>query len=191
MNIKWIALLIALSGLVFVATAQAEGLPWKNHQPPFDFFFGNHIDTHQQTMELPSGELLGYLYIEYTGTTTDEGIPIARHTDCNSDTAQCVVGWQWRGIQGDATFVYHEVGDHPLWLVSRDQIVQPGAFSHFHWLGDPELVPYREMPYPGYFIELKAVDTFAFEHGGDLIIVHPGIDIATHLNLVTVFPPLP
>jgi hypothetical protein len=38
---------------------------------------------------------------------------------------------------------------------------------------------------PGWFLEIKAVKTFAFQHGGELIPVRPKIDNATHLNLLT------
>lgn len=176
--------------LAMYSFAQAGGLKWQDHQAPFDFTFGNHIDTHQQTTVLPNGELLGYLYVEFTGEYTDDGYPIAKHTDCNEELADCTVGWQWRGVPGEATFAYHEMGDHPLWLVDRDQIPQPGAYSHFHWLDDPPMAMglMKGMTYDGYFLELQAKDTFAFEHGNDVIIVTPGLDLATHLNLVTVFP---
>jgi hypothetical protein len=38
---------------------------------------------------------------------------------------------------------------------------------------------------PAYFLELRAIDTFAFRHGGELIPVRPGIDLRTHHNFVT------
>lgn len=176
--------------ILLFSHAQAEGPKWNDHQAPFSFIFNNHIDTHQQTTVLPGGELFGYLYVEFTGDLTAEGIPIARHSDCSAAASPCSVGWQWRGIPGKAEFVYQEPGDHPLWLVNRDKIVQPGAYGHFHWLGLPmeasELV--TGTTYDGYFLELTAKDTFAFEHGDDLVVVRPGIDLATHLNIVTVFP---
>jgi hypothetical protein len=176
--------------LVMFSFAQAGGLTWKDHQAPFDLIFANHIDTHQQTKVLPNDELIGYLYVEFTGEYTDDGFPIAKHTDCNDSLADCTAGWQWRGVPGTATFAYHEMGDHPLWLVERDQIPQPGAYSHFHWLGDPAMASdlMENMSYDGYFLELKATNNFAFEHGDDLIVVKQGLDLATHLNLVTVFP---
>ena len=46
------------------------------------------------------------------------------------------------------------------------------------------------MMYEGYFLELTAKDTFVFKHGDEEILVTPGLDLATHLNLVTVFPDL-
>ena len=44
---------------------------------------------------------------------------------------------------------------------------------------------------PGWFLELKAVKSFAFEHGGEVIPVRPRIDNATHLNLLTNYAVLP
>lgn len=190
MKMKASAVFTVALCLFFFSIAQAKGPKWKAHQEPFGFIFSNHIDTHHQTMALPNGELFGYFYIEFTDEYTEDGIPVAKHTDCNEPTSQCSVGWQWRGVHGEATFVYHEAGDHPLWLVYRDQIEQPGAFSHFHWLGDPAVASslMEGATYKGYFLELRAKDTFAFEHGNDLVVVKPGIDIATHLNIVTIFP---
>ena len=138
MKTKITAVSTILLCILLFSHAQAEGPKWNDHQAPFDFIFNNHIDTHQQTTVLPSGELFGYLYVEFTGDFTAEGIPIARHSDCNAPASPCSVGWQWRGVPGEAEFVYQEPGDHPLWLVDRDKIEQPGAYGHFHWLGLPE-----------------------------------------------------
>jgi hypothetical protein len=41
---------------------------------------------------------------------------------------------------------------------------------------------------PGYFLELVAIDAFAFEHEGQRIRVDPGLDIATHVNIVASAP---
>ena len=38
---------------------------------------------------------------------------------------------------------------------------------------------------PGWFLELKAVKSFAFQHGGEVVPVRPRIDNASHLNLLT------
>jgi hypothetical protein len=173
------------------ATALAEGLPWLDQQYPYDFIFGNHIDTHQQTMVLPDGTLKGVLYIEFTGEYTPEGYPIAEHTDCFKELSECTVGWKWEGVPGKATFVYHESGDHPLWLVeSRNDIPQPGGYSHFHWLDGTEKAMdlMVNMEYEGYFLELTAKDTFVFKHGKDEILITPGLDLSSHLNLVSIFP---
>lgn len=182
---------LLILSLLSANAAFGEGLPWQDHNDPFNFMFGNHIDTHQQSMVMPSGELLGYLYIEFTGEYNQDGIPIAKHTNCNNELAECSVGWQWRGVPGQATFVYHEMGDHPIWLVNfRSDIPQPGGYSHFHWLGNPDesMGLVEEMVYEGYFLELTAKDTFAFKHGNEEIVVTAGLDLATHLNIVSIFP---
>ena len=59
-----------------------QGDPWK--LAPYDFLFGNHIDTHiQLKMKLKKGEpksLKGSLYIYYTGGIDEaSGLPLARH----------------------------------------------------------------------------------------------------------------
>ena len=182
---------LMVMALLLSGTAFGGGLPWKSHQNPYNFIFGNHIDTHQQTKVMPNGELLGYLYIKFTGEYTQDGFPIAEHTNCNNELAECSVGWQWRGVPGQATFVYHESGDHPIWLVNyRSDIPQPGGYSHFHWLGHPHgaMGLMEEMSYEGYFLELTAKNTFVFKHGNEEILVTPGLDLSTHLNIVSIFP---
>ena len=37
----------------------------------------------------------------------------------------------------------------------------------------------------GWFIELQAIREFAFQHGGELIPVSPGIDTNSHSNILT------
>jgi len=93
-------------------------------------------------------------------------------------------------------------------MVNRVDIPQPGSFTHFHWItttsSDPraETVPANcdvemagqlednaeNVVCPGWFLEIRAVRRFAFEHGGEMVPVRPGIDNATHLNLVTNYP---
>ncbi len=187
---KGLVISIFLLCLTWAGGVWASGYPWMYHAFPYDFLFGNNIDTHQQTNLNKNDELFGFLYVTYTGNYTDAGLPIAEHCGQNTPPNECIVGWMIRGIQGEATFVFHE-NDHPIWLVgSRADIPQPGAFSHFHWFGGPagagELV--EETPYSGFFLELKAVRKFAFLHAGQIIPVSPGIDIATHVNLVGSFP---
>ncbi len=175
--------LFLVSGLSF-----SQGLVWKNHRAPFDFTFGNHMDTHQQTQILPDGSLFGYLYIAYTGEETPEGVPVARHQDCNDEEVKCVVGWELRGLPGFANFFDHLMGDHPVWSVSRSQIPVPGSYTHFHWEGPPEhahALTYQDMDVPGYFLQLRAKRTFLFEHGDDEVFVTHGVDNATHLNIIS------
>jgi hypothetical protein len=226
------------------------------HAAPFDFLFGNHIDTHQQlklktkSAGKPS-TLKGSFYIIFTddqgaplGTDPESGLPIARHPRglvleddgvtirhdeaCGlSANIVCVAGWQMRGLSGAAKFVSHEGvngDDHPIWMVNRAEealapaagmvIPQPGSYTHFHWItrnsNDPRaalvLDPcdkknagQLEDQAPaavnevceGWFLEIKAVEDFAFEHGGEIIPVRKGIDNRSHLNLVTNYQSLP
>ena len=194
--------IVSIYFLIFVSTpfittlnAQTAGYPWRNHSAPYNFIFNNHIDTHQQTQVKSNGELFGYLYVSRTGQILN-GIPVAEHRDCNDPSNACEVGWIIRGkpLDGEASspiFVYHVNGDHPVWLVqSRNDIPQPGSFSHFHWLNGPNdavgLNP--EDPYPGYILELQAVSRFYFFHHSENILVIPGIDISTHVNIVASYP---
>ncbi len=87
-------------------------------------------------------------------------------------------------------------------------IPQPGSNTHFHWISqgstDPRAVSVTaecdkndaaqlqdQAPSAvnrickGWFLQLVAVKNFTFDHGGEKIPVHFGLDNATHLNLVT------
>lgn len=190
------------------------------HTPPYDFLFGNHLDTHQETMFKENGQLFGFLYIIFTGDVDDvSGLPIARHPRGKSDdhdercgiTADCKVGWLIRSKPGAAKFLYHSGvngDDHPVWLLNRVDIPQPGSYTHFHWITqtatelrasdvpdacnkqkasqleteDPSAV---NVQCPGWFLEIIAIRSFAFEHGGEVVAVRYGKDNATHLNLLT------
>ncbi|WP_136798472.1 hypothetical protein [Desulfosediminicola ganghwensis] len=197
------------------------------HKSPRDFLFGNHLDTHQETRLTLARDgspesLSGLLYIIFTEEIdTVSGLPIARHPrgaaqgeDCNEDAIDCVVGWQIDGLPAVAKFLFStgiNGEDHPVWLVNRADIVQPGSFTHFHWIGqdstDPgsvtvpnecdadtarELEDSAEDKYcPGWFLEIKALREFVFDHGGEKVVVRPGIDNTTHLNLVTNYDEVP
>jgi hypothetical protein len=189
-----------LAVMALSVSAWAAGPPWTNHAPPWTFLFGNHVDTHQQTRLWNNGTLGGFLYITFTGMKTPDGYPVARHCDETTPAKDCVAGWILVAKPGQATFLYHNM-DHPVWLADRTEIPQPGAYAHFHWITedstDPRPVPDPgcnvEMAMdlvpgavcPGYFLELLAIRSFAFEHGGQQIPVDPGIDIATHVNIVS------
>jgi hypothetical protein len=184
--------LMAFLVLGIGALTWAEGVPWSDHAAPYNFTFGNHIDTHQQS-KLVRGQLQGFIYITYTGEVLN-GVSVARHCDDGTTPVDCVAGWSFTGKRvtsgSEPTFVFHQ-NDHPIWLVdSRNDIPQPGAYSHFHWLGAPQ-DPSGLNPgstYPGYFLELFATQTFYFEHEGQMILVKPGLDVATHVNIVASFP---
>ena len=176
----------------------ADPYPWNNHAAPFSFRFGNDIDTHQQTQLASDGSVSGFFYIHFTGTVTKDGYRVATHVDCNTDS--CTVGWTLNGKPRTATFLYQVDDDHPVFLIGRPDIPEPGAYAHFHWLG---ALPGTEASAGGYLLELTSVDTFCFIHDAAIavsakhgkscrdsggIAVNPGIDIATHLNIVTSFP---
>ena len=192
-------MVLALSLLGAGAATAADIYPWSDHAAPFTFLFGNEIDTHQQTRKMRDGSLFGYFYIQFTGVVTKDGYPVATHVDCNGAGAACTVGWTLNGAPISATFLYHVEPDHPVFLVNRADIPQPGAHSHFHWLGaDPVPGEIKD----GYLLQLTAEDKFCFiHHGVDSaagnktcqknggIAVDLGTDIATHLNIVTSAPP--
>lgn len=181
---------LALAGAAALAD---DGVPWRNHAAPFDFVFGNDFDTHQQSRLGRDGSLRRFLYVRHTGVVTADGLPVATHADCNM-AGDCVVGWRLRGEPAHATFLYHPMHDHPVFQVARAAIPQPGSHAHFHWLG---ALPQPLMPAHGYLIELFATSRFCFIHHGAEgalgarscaanggVPVVPGIDIATHLNLL-------
>lgn len=198
------------------------------HGAPFDFLFGNHIDTHQETkLKLTKSgdpeQLSGRFYIIFTGETDPiSGLPVARHPrgaahseECGVDDVDCIVGWQLRGLPAEAKFLFHHGvngNDHPVWLLNRVDIPQPGSFTHYHWItqtsNDPRwpTVPGEcnqqnasqleaggaaNFICPGWLLQLKAARTFAFEHGGEKVPVRPGMDNATHLNLLTNYNSVP
>jgi hypothetical protein len=169
---------------------------WNNHAMPFTFLFGNDVDGHQQTQLTPDGSLFGFFYIHFTGIVTKDGYSVATHVDCNA--SPCTVGWTLNGKPRVATFLYQVNDDHPVFLVSRLDIPDPGAYAHFHWIGS---MPAAGISTSGYLLQLTAVDIFCFiHHGADSakhgktcrdnggVAVNLGTDIATHLNIVTSFP---
>lgn len=205
------------------------------HEEPYDFLFDNHIDTHQETrLTTAKGQpkrLKGFFYIIFTGEVDSvSGLPIARHPrgsehnevcggdfdddidddfEDEGDDIDCIVGWTMKGRPGKAKFLYLagvNGNDHPVWMVNRTEIRQPGSYTHFHWIGAksndpraPKAIPTEcdvemagklqdnaeNVVCPGWFLQIKAVEEFAFDHGGEIVPVRPGIDNATHLNLVT------
>lgn len=197
---KAYALLATLAlSLMGTAIAKAGDLyPWNNHAAPFTFLFGNEIDTHQQTRQARDGSLFGFFYIQFTGVVTKDRYRVAEHVDCGSAGTDCTVGWTLNGKAIKGTFLYQVDHDHPVFLVNRQDIPQPGAHSHFHWLGGSMQIVLGD----GYLLQLSAVDKFCFIHDGAAsatssktcrdnggINVDPGIDVATHLNIVTSVPP--
>lgn len=189
-----VAITVSFAALAMAGEARAAGYPWKNHAAPYDFLFGNDFDTHQQTRSTQAGALAGFLYVHYTGAVTSDRLPVAHHGNCGE--VACDVGWIVRGEPATAAFLYHVEGDHPVWLVDRRDLPQPGAYVHFHWLGS---MPSNAGDVRGgYLLELQAVKAFCFIHdeGGESgtcearggVVVRAGIDVATHSNIVASFP---
>lgn len=169
-----------LSLIASLALGIASSLPAQAgenfHDEPFDFLFGNHIDTHQETrltIDKATGlpkRLFGKFYVIFTGETDSvSGLPIARHPRGLSEehdercgiSVDCTVGWIMRGIPGAAKFLYHSGvndNDHPVWMVNRAEeasapspgmvIPQPGSYTHFHWITNSSTDP-RVVRNPG------------------------------------------
>ena len=184
-----------------VAGPSAPGLlSWRNHAAPLSFHFDNEIDGHQQTRATSDGRLSGFLYVAFTGLVTKDGERVATHVDCNT-TTRCSVGWVISGAPVGAELLYQEMNDHPVVLVDRADIPQPGGHSHWHWKG---AMPAPGSSSAGYLLQLFATDRFCFIHhdagaatasrtcrdnGG--VKIAPGLDVASHLNVVTSFPAAP
>lgn len=192
--------LLSTAVLAFAAAGAAASdlYPWRDHEAPFPFLFGNEFDTHQQTRATRDGSLFGFLYIRYTGVVTKDRYPVATHADCTR-ARDCTVGWTLHGKPLSATFLYQPMHDHPVFLVTRADITQPGSPSHFHWLG--AVMPMPRQTVDGYLLQLTAVDRFCFIHHGAQaataastckqsggVNVDVGMDVATHLNIVTAAP---
>ena len=120
-------------------------------------------------------------------------------------------------MPADAKFLYHEGvndDDHPVWMVNRVDIPQPGSYTHFHWITttssdqrsgsvssacDKNSASQFETQSPsavnetcpGWFLQIRAIKKFAFQHGGEIVPVIPGFDNSTHLNLVTNYANVP
>ena len=137
----------------------------------------------------------GFFYVHFTGVVTSDGYRVATHVDCGAMPG-CSAGWKLDGKPARATFVHHPMHDHPVFQLSRSDIPQPGSYSHFHWLGQAMLQP--QVPVDGYLLQLTAMNRFCFiHHGADMadaaascsdnggVAVNRGVDIASHLNIVT------
>lgn len=192
--------LCALAAITFLSTTTAvcaaEGVPWRQHEQPFSFVFGNAIDGHQQTRVGRDGRLDGYLYVQYTGVVTQDGLPVATHVDCGMAGARCSVGWHIDARPSRAKLVLQPMHDHPVFWLPRADLPQPGSYAHFHWTGMTMPMPYLDVP--GYLMQLTAANSFCFiHHGAEAassalscrdnagLAVRRGVDIATHLNVVT------
>jgi len=144
----------------------SQGDPWQAE--PYDFVFGNHIDTHVQLrLKQDDGELeslMGSFYIIFTesdgvtplGTDPVSGLPIAHHPRgaehnerCGIDPITCVVGWYMDAVPGAARFLYHSGvngDDHPVWMVNRAEEAGAPATG-------------MVIPQPGYFSHFHWITT--------------------------------
>ena len=224
MKRRLVLAVITLQLLLVCAVSFGEEL----HDGKFSFLFGNHIDTHQETVlklnkDGTPKDLKGRFFIIFTGATDPaSGLPVARHPRganhnevCGVDPIDCVVGWTIKSLPGEAKFLYHSGingNDHPFWLLNRIDIPQPGSYTHFHWItttsSDPradtvpavcdqnnasglEAAGAANTVCPGWFLQIHAVEEFAFEHGNEKIPVSPGLDNASHLNLISNYAEIP
>ncbi len=180
-----IGLFALLMTVAAAAAAPATGYRWAGHDKPFDFLFGNHIDTHQQTL-LAGGHLQGFFYIRFTGEVTADGVPEATHANCNNVPDECSVGWILHGVPVQATYLGHEHGQHPSWCVDPADLPAARGYSHFHWLNESPHAHDLTVgeSYPGYLLKLTARDTFFFKHHGGFLIT-PGIETESHANVFT------
>ena len=173
-----VTVLVAMLFIVGTASASYE---WRDHAAPFDFTFGNHIDTHQQAMQTGKSGLQGFLHITPGTMTNDDVVPIVTHGDCAANPANCTVGWNISGKANTATYCGHQSGEHPAWAIDPGDMPRPRGYTHFHWLDvSPHhggLTPGED--YDGYVLKLTAVDTFVFNHHGEFLVT-PGIDYETH-----------
>jgi len=198
-SIHRLRLLASVLAVASTAAAQAaEPYPWGQGVALPGFRFGNAIDGHQQTQQSRDGSLSGFLYVAFTPVVTRDGYRVATHVDCNASPG-CAVGWRIEGRPATASLLYHPMHEHPVFVVERSDMPQPGAYSHFHWLGGVMPQPY--LPIDGYLLQLTAMNRFCFIHhdagmaradascrdnGG--VPVRPGLDTATHFNVVAAPP---
>ena len=77
--------------------------------------------------------------------------------------------------------------DHPVWCVNRAELLRQEGYTHFHWLGAPNMEMGLQMgkEYAGYLMKLTARETFYLMHHGMPRLVTPGIDDSSHANIVT------
>ena len=182
-------LILVVFAILLLGTSTAlagTSYPWRDHAAPFDFLFENHIDTHLQGKLTGKGHYKGFFYIKYTGEETADGVPIATHGNCPEIQEECTVGWLMKGVPLEAKYVGHEMGQHPTWCVDPADLPKEPGYSHFHWLNESAHAGGLNVgeSYDGYLLKLNAIDTFFFDHHGGFLVT-PGVDLATHTNIVT------
>lgn len=181
----------------------------------------SHQSTTLVTRRGTPVSLTGSFYIIFTGETDPVShLPIARHPrgasqneTCGVDV-DCVVGWLINAVPGEGKFLFHtgvNGEDHSVWLVNRTQIPQPGSYTFFHWITTGSIDPRaasvpaeceaqdaqdlegvaEDVICPGWFLQITALRSFAFQHGNETVPVHLGRDNSTHLNLLTNYAEVP
>ena len=65
--------------------------------------------------------------MQYTGVVTKDNLPVATHANCSTAGADCVVGWKIDGKPSSAKLVRQPMHDHPVFLIGRPDIPQPGC----------------------------------------------------------------
>lgn len=182
---SFVALFVGMALIVAIpAVAGADGYEWRDHRAPFDFQFGNHMDTHQQSKQTGAGGLTGFLYITPGDRTTNDGLPIAMHGDCTKKPGGCTVGWELHGLTRQAEYCGHVTGEHPAWAIEPAAMPALRGFTHFHWLNETAHHDGLVIgdTYDGQLLKLTAVERFIFDHHGEFL-VEPGIDFETHANV--------
>ena len=184
---KFLILVVLLLSFAIVGAAYAvESYPWNSHAEPYDYLFGNHIYTHQQSNLNGKDQLGGFFYIKYTGNEVD-GVPEAEHGNCDAAAVDCTVGWKLKGIKVQSKLIEKPESGHPLWEIDSQNMPKSPGYTHFHWEGAPEHAGALLVgqSYDGYLLKLTAVDRFFFKHHGGFLVT-PGIDTETHANIVVV-----
>ncbi len=164
-----ILFLVLLSGLgagtaLADETDQDLDYPWRAHAAPFDHLFGNMIDGHQQSQQVVGENLIGFIYIEYTGETTEAGLPVAQKVNCASGNR--TVGWVVKGIPIISAKLVNK--SPRIWLVDPADLPKEKGYTHFHWTGNPQK-PHGlvvDEIYSGYLMKRVAPVSFFWLGGG-------------------------
>ena len=179
LNKKYTLCAVFIFFTVIVAfNVSAAGWPWQDHARPFDFEFGNHFDTHQQSRVAGNDKLVGFFYIVFTGYDEEEDLPVAEHSDNDPDST---AGWVLDGVPVEGAILIERIPrEHPIWCLDPEDIPRQPGYTHFHGFGDIASIGGSN---DGYLLKLTAIDSFVFVHGDDEFVITPGIDYASHYNI--------
>lgn len=152
-----VGIVITLS-LILVSSSTAlaaQGKKWGDHEAPWDFSLGPHIDQfheykgvgHLNEVGLPA-QIKGFMYIDFTGN------------DNQAVGGTQTVGWVVDGIFAMAR--YNEGAAHSEhWSVYANDVPKQQGYVHWHPFGGHDNKNDGEF-YPGYFLKHTAVDSFYF-----------------------------